>query len=82
MPKPNLDDLDYDALTELIDEATNLRTTKFEGRELHEKRRRREPDVEAERKVDPFTLRLVTFLRSRRRTLPPSGLATLPQSNP
>jgi len=54
MPKPNLDDLDYDALTELIDEATNLRRTKFEGRELDEKRRRPERDMEIERKVDPF----------------------------
>ena len=54
MPKPNLDDLDYDALTELIDEATNLRTTKFEGRELDEKRRRLERDMDTERRVDPF----------------------------
>jgi len=54
MPKPDLDDLDYDALTELIDEATNLRTTKFEGRELDEKRPRLENETDAERKVDPF----------------------------
>jgi hypothetical protein len=54
MPKPSLDDLDYDALTELIDEATKLRTTKFEGRDPEEQRRRVESEMQTERKVDPF----------------------------
>lgn len=49
MTHPALENMNYDELTQLIDEATNLRTTKFEGRELDEKRRRLEEEMEAER---------------------------------
>ena len=38
MTHPALHDMDYDQLTRLIDEATNLRTTKFEGREQDNKK--------------------------------------------
>lgn len=38
MTHPALHDMDYDQLTKLIDEATNLRTTKFEGREQDNKK--------------------------------------------
>ena len=52
MPKPELDDLSYDELTQLIDEATNIRTTKFESesRQLEERRQKLEQDIESERK--------------------------------
>lgn len=48
MIHPALHDMDYDQLTKLIDEATNLRTTKFEGRELDEERRKLESEMAAE----------------------------------
>jgi hypothetical protein len=54
MTHPALNDMDYDQLTQLIDEATNLRTTKFEGRELDQKREKLEDELEVERKADPF----------------------------
>lgn len=48
MPKPELNDMSYDELTKLIDEATNIRTTKFESesRELDERRRKLEQELE------------------------------------
>ena len=48
MPKPELNDLSYDELTRLIDQATNLRTTKFESesRELEERRKKLEYELE------------------------------------
>ena len=48
MAKPELNDMSYDELTQLIDEATNIRTTKFESeaRELDERRRRLEQELE------------------------------------
>jgi hypothetical protein len=48
MPKPDMNDLSYDELTQLIDEATNIRTTKFESetRELDERRRKLEQELE------------------------------------
>ena len=54
MPKPNHDDLDYDALTDLIDEATKLRSTKFGVGQQDQKRPGRETEMDTERKVDPF----------------------------
>ena len=51
MAKPELNDMSYDELTQLIDEATNVRTTKFESeaRELEERRKKLEEDIEDER---------------------------------
>lgn len=51
MAKPELDDMSYDELTQLIDAATNLRTTKFESeaRELEERRVKLEKDINEER---------------------------------
>ena len=48
MQKNQLEELSYDELTQLIDQATNIRTTKFEneGRELEERRRKLEQDLE------------------------------------
>lgn len=48
MAKPELNDMSYDELTQLIDEATNIRTTKFESetRELDERRRKLEQELE------------------------------------
>lgn len=52
MTKPELDDMSYDELTQLIDQATNLRTTKFESesRELEARRKTLEAEIDAERK--------------------------------
>lgn len=46
----NIDLSDYseDELTQLIDEATNLRTTKFEGREREKSTRQQELELERE----------------------------------
>jgi len=51
MPKPEMNDLSYDELTQLIDEATNIRTTKFESetRELDERRLKLEQELEQTR---------------------------------
>ena len=51
MDKTELNDMSYDELTRLIDEATNIRTTKFESeaRELEERRKKLEEDIEEER---------------------------------
>lgn len=53
MAKPELHDMSYDQLTQLIDEATNLRTTKFESetRELDERRRKLELELEQTKSV-------------------------------
>ena len=51
MARPELNDMSYDELTQLIDAATNLRTTKFESeaRELEERRMKLEKDIDEER---------------------------------
>jgi hypothetical protein len=54
MTHPALEDMNYEQLTQLIDEATKLRNTKFEGRERDKKHESLGDDLEAERKVDPF----------------------------
>ena len=53
MPKPEMNDMSYDELTQLIDEATNIRTTKFESetRELDERRRKLEQELEQARSL-------------------------------
>jgi len=53
MPKHELNDMSYDELTQLIDEATNVRTTKFESesRELDERRRKLELELEQARSL-------------------------------
>lgn len=53
MAKPELNDMSYDQLTQLIDEATNIRTTKFESetRELDERRRKLEQELDQARSV-------------------------------
>jgi hypothetical protein len=54
MTHPALEDMNYEQLTQLIDEATKLRTTKFEGREPDKNQNSLRDELEAERKVDPF----------------------------
>ena len=51
MARPELNDMSYDELTQLIDEATNIRTTKFESesRELEARRKKLEDEIAAER---------------------------------
>jgi hypothetical protein len=44
----DLSDFSEDELTELIDEATNLRTTRFEGREREKKIAQQEQKLERE----------------------------------
>jgi hypothetical protein len=51
MARPELNDMSYDELTQLIDEATNVRTTRFESesRLLEARRKALEEEIEAER---------------------------------
>jgi hypothetical protein len=57
MPKPEMNDLSYDELTQLIDEATNIRTTKFENetRELDERRRKLEQELDQAKSLEAGT---------------------------
>ena len=76
MPKPaDLSDLSIDELTDLIDQATNLRTTKYEDRrrelinELTELKRRME---------EPATAARTNQKRKRQRSASPGSRKRLP----